>query len=649
MRIALTLTLLSAAVGCGDKDLSTPDACNPIGGSACITPWPSSVYEKDDSSTETKRRLDIPKGALPKNFDNIELSNEIYNSHDGFSYAAPIMTAFPTGVDGSKLVGHKDMSPSLTDASPTVIIDMSTGELVAHFGELDSREPDKVESQALYLRPSQMLKPATRYAVAIKKTLKAKDGGELPITEGFQAILDGEETSHPLLERVRGRYKDIFAALEAKGVMKTDLVAAWDFTTRSRMDVQGDLLHARENGLAIMGTNGSALNFEVTKEETPGDTRIAKRYDGTFDAPLFLSNPSPSDTTAKLLRDANGHPKPSGLYRAPFTAIVPKCALDSTTPVPIFIYGHGLLGGGDQTASGGTRAAAAEICAIAVGTDLRGMSAVDVPNVALALNDGNNGHLIFDTLIQGMINHVALVQIASGPMAQRLFVKPGTSTSVVDPSKFYYYGISQGGIMGLTVCGIDPKIKRCVNQVGGINYSILLERSRDWPTYRTTLIGGYQDPLVVALMINLMQNEWDRTDPVVVADVITTTGFPNTPPKQVLWQVAIADDEVPNLGSEYAARTMGIPVLTPSPKLPWGVQTTAGPASSAMVYYDFGLGSTIPDTNTAPPDNDVHSNIRNKSATTDMMKHFYETGQIIQTCTAATGCDCTAGGCGSGV
>src|SRR3712207_7412906 len=50
---------------------------------------------------------------------------------------------------------------------------------------------------------------------------------------------------------------------------------------------------------------------------------------------------------------------------------------------------------------------------------------------------------------------------------------------------------------------------------------------------------------------NLMQNEWDRTDPVVVADVIRTTGFPETSPKQILWQVAIADDEVPNLGSEY--------------------------------------------------------------------------------------------------
>jgi hypothetical protein len=203
--------------------------------------------------------------------------------------------------------------------------------------------------------------------------------------------------------------------------------------------------------------------------------------------------------------------------------------------------------------------------------------------------------------------------------------------------------------MGLTVCGIDPVIKRCVNQVAGINYSLLLERSHDWVTYRTTLIGGYEDPLVVALMINLMQQEWDRTDPVAIADTIRTTGFPDTPPKQVLLQMAIADDEVPNVGSEYAARTMGLQVMTPTPYVPWGLTSTAGPADSGMVIYDFGLGSTIPATNVAPPDNDVHSQIRNKSATTDMMKDFYEKGEITNTCTAPTGCDCTMGGCGSAI
>jgi hypothetical protein len=502
-----------------------------------------------------------------------------------------------------------------------------------------------------------MLKGGTRYEAAIKKTLKAQGGGELPISEGFAALVSGEETSHPLLEKVRPRYKEIFAALAAHGIQKEDLVVAWDFTTRSRSTVQADLLEARRSALAAMGTNAANLTFTKLTEEVPGDTRIAKKLTGVYDGPMFMENASTrSDGTVfatpgmQLVRGGDGKPMVVGMAKWPFTVIIPQCALDSTTPVPLILYGHGLLGAAvDQVSSGGMRAATSEICAVGIGTDMFGMSDQDVPNVALALNDGNDGHLIFDTLVQGMMNHIALVQIAKGPMLNTLFAKTGGG-SLIDPDKIYYYGISQGGIMGTTVCAIDPVIKRCVVQVGAINYSLLLERSNDWPRYRTTLIGAYEDPLIVTLMINLMQQEWDRTEPTAVADSITNGGFPETPVKQVLMQVGIADVEVPNLGSEYQARTMGIPVITPSPYMPWGVTPAATSTTSGIIYYDFGYGSTVPEGNEAPPENPVHSSIRNKKATTDMMKHFYETGEIINMCTAPNGCDCTvAGACGAGV
>src|SRR5687768_9471569 len=160
--VLIPVFLLTA---CGDKDLSTPSSCNPLGGAACITPWPSSIYEKDDATTATKRRVDIPAGALPKNFDNIEVDPKLYNDHDGWSYAAPAMIAFEDGIDGGNLVHYSEYAKSLTADSPTVLINMATKELVPHFAELDAREPDRIESQALYVRPSKMLEPGTRYAV----------------------------------------------------------------------------------------------------------------------------------------------------------------------------------------------------------------------------------------------------------------------------------------------------------------------------------------------------------------------------------------------------------------------------------------------------------------------------------------------------
>jgi hypothetical protein len=55
------------------------------------------------------------------------------------------------------------------------------------------------------------------------------------------------------------------------------------------------------------------------------------------------------------------------------------------------------------------------------------------------------------------------------------------------------------------------------------------------------------------------------------ADVVTTTGFDDAGPKQLFMQMAIADDEVPNIASEYQARTMNIPLITPSPYTPYGM------------------------------------------------------------------------------
>ncbi|MBA2542646.1 MAG: hypothetical protein H0V17_23585 [Deltaproteobacteria bacterium] len=651
MRTYLATLLFVVACG-GDTELSTPQECNPLGGGeSCMGPWPSGLYEVADATSVTGRRLAIPDNTLPINIDDITLDPAPYNVYDGFSSAAPMITAFETGIDASNLVTHDDLAASLTDVSPTVIIDMATGELVEHFAELDAPAAATPGQQALFIRPSKLLKRSTRYAVAIKKTLKAKDGGELPVPEGFRAIVDGEITTHRLLEAARPRFVDIFEVLAEHGIDKADLVTAWDFTTASGELVRSDLLEARDAALSAMGTDGANLNYQVIDGNAAIDEVLfARKINGEFDVPLFLTNNGSFAVTTKLQRDSSGKPITTGMYRAPFTAIIPKCAIDSLTPVPMIIYGHGLLGRAqDQVSSGGTRHASAGICAVVVGTDMRGMSDRDVANVALALNDGNNGHAIFDVLVQGMINHVALVQLSRGALASELFTKDGTpnTASIVDPTKFHYYGISQGGIMGTTVCAIDPVIEKCVVQVGAINYSLLLERSHDWPQYRTTLNGAYPSPLDSALMVNLMQLQWDRTEPTAVADVIVGEGFPNTPTKHVFMQVAIGDDEVANIASELQARTMGIPVMLPSPYIPQGIATSSTPVTSGMILYDFGVGDTIPDTNEPPPDNDVHSQIRNKQATIDMMKHFYDTGEIQMMCTAERGCDCAASGCGA--
>ncbi|HUH02406.1 MAG TPA: hypothetical protein VML75_10440, partial [Kofleriaceae bacterium] len=79
-------SLLLASCG-GESGLTAeiPAHCNPLGGVACITPWPSSVYEVDDATSLTGRRLAVEEGALPVNVDDIPIDPAIINDRDGFS------------------------------------------------------------------------------------------------------------------------------------------------------------------------------------------------------------------------------------------------------------------------------------------------------------------------------------------------------------------------------------------------------------------------------------------------------------------------------------------------------------------------------------------------------------------------------------
>src|SRR5215831_15568807 len=90
--------LLAVAACSDDVALPMKGNCNPLGTNHCMAPWPSSVFEVDDETTATGRRLAIPVGTLPKNFDDITVDPTAWNLADGFSPAAPIVLSWPGGV-----------------------------------------------------------------------------------------------------------------------------------------------------------------------------------------------------------------------------------------------------------------------------------------------------------------------------------------------------------------------------------------------------------------------------------------------------------------------------------------------------------------------------------------------------------------------
>ena len=643
--VALVVVAASLAAcgggGSGGEDLRIDARCNPLGVSHCMAPWPSSAFEVADATTSTGRRLAIPMGSLPINGFQTSVDPSGWNEADGFSPAAPMLMAFPGGISPVGLPPNDNFDSSTSADSATVILDMTTGTRVAHFAEIDMQAAATPDSQALFLRPAARLIGGHRYVAAITKKVKAADGGDLPVPAGFTALVTGAATTHPLLEAMRPRFADVRAALATAGFQPTDLVVAWDFTVASDEFLHRDMLAVRDRTLAALQTHPIAFTIATDSPLDDGKT-IVRKVTGTLDAPLFLTAGGSTNAGTVMARDAAGLPAVQGFYQIPFVAIVPACAYTAAAKVGMVVYGHGLMGSADETGFGVQQATAAQLCRVFVGTDMRGMSTLDLPAVAGALNDASTAAEVFEKLEQGLANHITLVQAMRTTFATQLFTNAGVS--VVDPADVVYYGLSQGAIFGTAVMAYEPTMTRAVLGVGGANYSTLLERSADWPTYRNILNGGYPDALDDTLLVGLFQMRWDKVEGSGVANTVLTGTATGTPPKQLLMQIALGDDQVPNLGSYWQARTMGIPVMSPTPFLPWGLEAQAAPIAtgSALVIEDGGVAAP-PATNVPAPSTGQHDLTRNQPASRRQMNDFYTTGMIENECAGA--CLCAAGAC----
>ena len=189
LAILLGVAILS---GCGEDSAGTitldvPDACNPLGSVSCLMPWPSSAYLAP-ADTATGVRLDLPAEVMPVNFDGIAIDPAPYNRFDGFSPSGPIFAIFESGVSADGLPPHDDPAASLRDDSATILYDMTSGRRVLHFAEVDANALFP-EERALIVRPLERLAPGSRFAVAIRKSVKAEDGSQLPVSPAFAALV----------------------------------------------------------------------------------------------------------------------------------------------------------------------------------------------------------------------------------------------------------------------------------------------------------------------------------------------------------------------------------------------------------------------------------------------------------------------------
>jgi hypothetical protein len=618
-------------------DLSRAETCDLIGvdqtssaDSLCMLPFPDDFHTVKDSSTGSGRRVQFTDAAMPHNSDGTPIAAEPYNLNDGFSPGQAIVLEVPglqtpEAFEQTGPVPLDDLGRYEEERAPVVVIDAETGERWPIWVELDSNATDP-ENTALLVHPARNFDSGHRYVIAMRK-LRDSSGAKLDAPEGFRYYRDDLPVDEPVVSEQGKRFESLFRDLRRAKIKRKNLYLAWDFTVSTDENIAGRLLQIRDDAFAQLGDNdlsdqqvaGAAPQFQLNSVQnfTPAqDPEMARRIQGTFEVPCYLSPNCDPGGTFDL--GADGLPGRNGTYAADFNCGVPRTAIDApgATPGRPQVYGHGLLGTSSQATSGDQQTLGQAHNFVICGTTTIGFSEGDVGNIATnVLTDLGNFPQVADRVQQGLLNTLFLGRLMiteDGFVSDDAFHvddTDGSTPPVIETSRLYYNGNSQGGIYGGAATAVAPDWTRASLGVPAMNYSVLLNRSVDFDVYKLFLDPTYPDPVTQQVALSMIQMLWDRGEPNGYAHRMTDEPLPHTPPHEVLLNVAFGDHQVTSWQADVEARTIGArihePVVYngrwPGVDVAWGIDPIESypHTGSAIVYWDSG---PIRDNPLPPPD-----------------------------------------------
>ncbi len=632
-----------------------PLDCDPLTPTYCGFPFPNNYWTKADPDSVTGLRLALPDVIMPIDINGSQTNPDAFNEMDGFSPGIAAMTHFPRAT-ATGLATPNTIGDSILSQSPTVIINADTGERLAHWVDLDeyvvqaklrieagenlpkfeiARAVEELrQEQALMLRPAIRPEDATRYIVAIRNVVDG-NGVLVEPSAGFLALRDDVASDDPIIESRRAHFEALFASLEKAGIARGELQLAWDFTTASRENNTRAMLHMRDDALA---NSPSGVPYTIAVKNEGLIAGMACRLEISFDMPLYLTQ---GETGGLLNLDDNGLPEQNGSYPYKATMVVPMSA--QTDPAPLVEFGHGQLGAKEQVL--GLQPIAAQQNFVAFGLDWKGFSHDDVGTVLVALTGGDLSKFrtVPERMHQGLLNFLLAMRTLSveadgGPSTvfnQALASECGGA--IVDGSRRYFFGGSQGGILGASVMALTTDIERGLLAVPGQSYNLLLNRSVNFDPFAAQVYRVYNwNALDVQMGLALIQGLWDRAEPSGYSKYIRSNLLPGTPSHEVLIQVSKADHQVTNLGAHIMARTIGGVVnLAPTIRDIWGIEVVSGEhRGSAMLEVDF--GNPLPPITNIPhwgdTGKDPHGRATELRGIGDTLRRFYDTGAITNPC-----------------
>jgi len=606
------------------------DGCDNLNHLHCMLPFPSDGFLIEDNSTVTGLRVNYAENTLPVSGS---LSNsgesvhiESLNLLDGMSPSTQIMTAFSTLPNLTGVADQYSIGLSMEAGHATTLLNLDTGEKVAHWVETDARADDD-SATIVFIRTLRSLEPNTAYGIGIS-------GLSVTPSVAFQAILDGQQTDAPDVESRQESMAALIQSLNESGHDIENLKDAWQFHTASLDSIVGPTLSMRADALGRLGNDGIGCTVETVDDDWMNDSDLDfRRIKGTYTVPQYLEWQNPP---SKISTDANGTPQFVENAEIPFTLVIPQVLADKNESGPLVVFGHGFLGDGRSAVSSWAIGWMEEYEVAMVATDIHGWSGTDIDTVFMGLANPEYFEHQSDRLQQMLVNQMALARTFKG-VCSDLAELHYNGTNLVDSSDVHYMGYSLGGIYGAGITGFSPDIDRAALWVGGSGFSTFIERSTNYVTFSDGFIlpQAYPQRNDRALLIAVCQQMWDASDAETWLRFAESGYGDEIQPFNILSTISVNDAQVPGLSSDRAARTAGIPMLNGSMMTPYGIDMVDGPINgSAIVYWDGGYDG-MPDTNAAPPLGDAglaHNEIAPIIQVNSMVKDFLLTGVINDTC-----------------
>jgi hypothetical protein len=585
--IAVAVAALALASSAAAQEVGR---CDPLDPSVCLQPWPNDYFTVADHSTDTGKRVNLDLASMPRNAAGKPIDPTDFNRNDGFSPGQEIVTHIP-GLDNQSAfrrtgaVPITDIERTFDPKQPIVVLNADTGKRHLIWSELDSNVSDPANVNLL-IRPAVNFDEGGHYIVVLRN-LRDDSGRIIRAQQPFRIYRDKIPSSDPAVEARRKHMEDIFRTLKKAGIRRQDLYLAWDFTVASERNLSERMLHIRDDAFAQLGdttladltVQGASPQFTVTKvtDFTPCGTdgcqsgesdRLLRQVEGRVVVPCYL-NATGCPSGSQFAYGPDGLPLriPGNVDPANFVCIIPRAAVSggTVTPARPSLYGHGLLGTASQVSGGAIQALSSEHNILLCASDWIGLAQEDIPNAAAILGDISHFSSLADRSQQGMLNFLYLGRAMIHPLG--FSTDPAfqyNGAPLIDRTRLYYDGGSQGGIMGGSLTAVAPDFTHAALGVPGMNYSTLLQRSVDFDEFAPILYSSYPNELERQLIFSLIQMLWDRAEANGYAHHITGDPLPNTPAHDVLLDMAYGDHQVSNWTTAVEARTIGARIRLPS-------------------------------------------------------------------------------------